>query len=85
MKIIVCKNKDKNKNNKECGSVNFIHDYDKKVVLDGMLTIVSGGLWLLLKMMKDGIMWSFNGGEDQDVAVFDSKHKCKKCGKQLEK
>ena len=62
-----------------------IHDYDKKVVLDGMLTIVSGGLWLLLKMMKDGIMWSFNGGEDQDVAVFDSKHKCKKCGKQLEK
>ena len=85
MKIITCKNKDKNNKEKECGYVNFIHDYDKKVVLDGMLTIVSGGLWLLLKMMKDGIMWSFNGGEDQDVAVFDSKHKCKKCGKQLEK
>ena len=85
MKIITCKNKDKNNKNKECGYVNFIHDYDKKVVLDGMLTIVSGGFWLLLKLIKDGIMWSFDGGKEEDVGVFESKHKCRKCGKELQK
>jgi len=85
MKIITCKNKDKNKKYEECGYINFVHDYDKKAMADGILTIVSGGLWILLKLIKEGIMWSFDGGKEEDVAVFESKHKCKNCGKELQK
>lgn len=83
MKIITCRNKDKN--SKECGYINVIHDYDKRAMADSILTIVSGGLWILLKMMKDGILWSFDSGKDEDVAVFETKHKCTKCGKELQK